>query len=76
MALFSKRTTWKSALAGMITGAVVCVLWKEVGLGAQMYEIVPGFIANYLVIIILNSIIPQQDTAVVREYESVMESMQ
>ncbi len=41
-----------------------------------MYEIVPGFIANYLVIIILNSIIPQQDMAVVREYESVMESMQ
>ncbi len=71
MALFSKKTTAKSALAGMITGAVVCVLWKEIGLGAQMYEIVPGFIANFLVIQIMNRVSPQKDSAILKQFDEM-----
>jgi len=47
-ALFSRKTSWQSALAGMVTGTVVLVLWKQVGLGDTMYEIIPGFAANCL----------------------------
>jgi sodium/proline symporter len=75
MALFSKKTTWKSALSGMVTGAIVCVLWKEVGLGSLMYEIVPGFIANFLVIVIINKFSPQVDSTILDEFKSVVESL-
>jgi sodium/proline symporter len=51
-ALFFKRLGWKSVLAGMITGTVVLISWKEMGLGAQMYEIVPGFLANLIVLVV------------------------
>src|SRR6056297_414634 len=53
-ALFSSRTNWKSALAGMITGTLVLVVWERLGLGAYMYEIVPGFVANSIVIFVVN----------------------
>lgn len=53
-ALFSSRTNWKSALAGMITGTVVLVVWEQLGFGSFMYEIVPGFIANSIVIWLVN----------------------
>ncbi len=75
MALFSKKTTWKSALLGMITGAVVCVLWKEVGLSSTMYEIVPGFISNFIVIIIINKINPQTDSLIINEFEEIKKSI-
>ncbi len=75
MALFSKKTTWKSALMGMITGAVVCVVWKQVGLSSVMYEIVPGFIANFVIIMILNKINPQKDPEILKEFADIKESL-
>jgi Na+/proline symporter len=57
MALFSRRTGWQAALAGMITGTIVLVVWERLGLGAVMYEIVPGFVANFAAILIVNQII-------------------
>ncbi|MDC7242729.1 MAG: sodium/proline symporter PutP [Sphaerochaetaceae bacterium] len=75
MALFSKKTTWKSALLGMITGAVVCVVWKEVGLGSTMYEIVPGFISNFIVMLIYNKFNPQTDSIILTEFEEMKKSI-
>ncbi len=60
-ALFSRRTSWQAALAGMVTGTVVLVIWKQTGLSDQMYEIVPGFAANCAVIAIVNRGIRQSD---------------
>ncbi|MCH8218044.1 MAG: sodium:proline symporter, partial [Planctomycetes bacterium] len=55
-ALFSKRTTWLSALLGMVVGTVVLILWHRVGLDAKLYEIVPGFCANCVTIPLLDPI--------------------
>ncbi len=70
-ALFSRRTTWQSALAGMVTGTVVLVLWKRIGLSETMYEIVPGFAANCLMILAVNFFIGQKDESVLREFDEV-----
>ena len=58
LSILWKRMTEKGALAGMIVGAVVVVLWAEYAnpalkaAGLQtMYEIVPGFIACTLAVI-------------------------
>jgi sodium/proline symporter len=70
-ALFSRKTTWQSALAGMVTGTVVLVLWNQVGLSDTMYEIVPGFIANCLTIFLVNIFIGQKDQSVLKEFDDV-----
>jgi sodium/proline symporter len=56
----------------MVTGTVVLVVWKQVGLSSEMYEIVPGFIANCLMILVVNMIIGQKDEKVLKEYEEVI----
>jgi len=71
-ALFSRRTSWQSALAGMVTGTVVLVLWKQVGFSDTLYEIVPGFAANCLVTFSVNAIIGQKDQNVLKEYDQVV----
>ncbi len=73
-ALFSRKTTWQSALAGMVTGTVVIVLWKQVGLSDTMYEIVPGFIANCLTILLVNLFIGQKDEEVLKEFDDVIKT--
>lgn len=57
LSVFWKRMTYSGALWGMIAGAAVCVAWAEwvnPALAAAalptMYEIVPGFIACWLVV--------------------------
>jgi sodium/proline symporter len=74
-ALFSRRTSWQSALAGMVTGTVVLVLWKQVGLSGTIYEIVPGFAANCLMILLVNLFIGQKDERVLQEFDEVVKTV-
>jgi sodium/proline symporter len=71
MALFSKKSTWQSALSGMIVGAITVVIWKEIGLGSYMYEIVPGFILNFITMAIVVHIKPQTDKKIIAEFAHV-----
>ncbi len=70
-ALFSRRTGWVSALAGMITGTVVLIIWERLGLNSWMYEIVPGFIANALTIWLVNRFAEPADPEVYDRYMGV-----
>ncbi|MBC8470978.1 MAG: hypothetical protein H8D56_16010 [Planctomycetes bacterium] len=74
-ALFSRRTSWQSALAGMVTGTVVLVVWKLIGLSGNMYEIVPGFAANCLTILLVNLFIGQKDECVLQEFDEVIKTV-
>ncbi|MDY6933324.1 MAG: sodium/proline symporter PutP [Spirochaetota bacterium] len=74
-ALFSKRTTWLSALSGMIIGTITLILWKEIGLGEKLYEIVPGFFANALTIYLINHISPAKDREIIQEFIDVEASL-
>ncbi|MCJ0825172.1 sodium/proline symporter PutP [Luteimonas sp. 50] len=50
-----KRMTRNGALAGMLVGAVTVIAWKLVAverMGSALYEIVPGFIAASLAIVV------------------------
>jgi sodium/proline symporter len=71
-ALFSRKTSWQSALAGMVTGTVVLVLWKQIGLSDKMYEIVPGFAANCLMILLMNFFIGQKDERILKEFDDII----
>ncbi|MBR7155958.1 MAG: sodium/proline symporter PutP [Lentisphaeria bacterium] len=71
MALFSRKTTWQAALAGMITGTVVMLLWYFLGLSKYMYEILPGFVANFIAIFIVNAIVKQDNAEIVADFDRV-----
>jgi sodium/proline symporter len=76
MALFSRKTTWKSALSGMLIGTAVLIVWERVGLNAYMYEIVPGFIANFATMLIVNAFSKQEDAEILSTYDSVQETLE
>lgn len=46
--------TRNGALAGMVTGAAVVIAWIALGWSAALYEIVPGFIAGGLAVIVVS----------------------
>ena len=73
-ALFSRKTSWLSALLGMVVGTVVLVVWKELGLGTRLYEIVPGFLANCLTIAVANIFVPQTNPLVLKQFQEVRQT--
>lgn len=52
MTLYSKKLHWKSVFTGMIAGTVTIILWKHLGYGEYLYEIIPAFVFNGAVIYI------------------------
>lgn len=62
--LFWRRMTRLGAIVGMITGAVVVVLWKNylaIALNLPLYEIVPGFFAASLAIVLVSLMQPVRE---------------
>ena len=53
LSVFWKRMTAAGALAGMLAGALVVVFWKPLT-GSGLYEIVPGFIACAVAIVVVS----------------------
>ncbi len=52
LSVFWKRMTRNGALAGVVVGALTVVLWKHTG--SALYEIVPGFIAATVAIVVVS----------------------
>ncbi len=71
MALYSRNSTWLSALCGMIAGTVVMVAWYVLGLNKYMYEILPGFAANFIVMWVVNFFVKQKDPEVFAQFDSI-----
>ncbi|MGQ9372248.1 sodium/proline symporter PutP [Acinetobacter tandoii] len=63
LSLFWKRMTLTGALAGMITGAVMVIVWKNAFGATGIYEIIPGFICATIAIIVFSlfSKAPEKD---------------
>ncbi len=53
LSLFWKRFTYKGAVAGVIGGAVVDVLWLTFMSHTGIYEIIPGFIAGAILAVVV-----------------------
>lgn len=73
MALYSKKTTWYSALSGMVVGTAVMLIWYFSGMNKYIYEIVPGFISNMAVMWIINAIKPNTDQEITEEFNRIKE---
>ncbi|MDO4643730.1 MAG: sodium/proline symporter PutP [Cardiobacteriaceae bacterium] len=74
--VFWRRMTAEGALVGMVVGAVVVVFWAEkvnpwlIQQGLQkMYEIVPGFVACVLAIVIVSLLTPTPKAEVLEKFD-------
>lgn len=77
--LYWKKMTRNGALSGMVTGAATVLLWIYApididgqSLSSLMYEIVPGFILCSLVIYIVSSMSPQNDSAILAKHDEML----
>lgn len=70
LSLFWKRTTYKGAIAGVVGGATIDVLWLIFLSGPTgIYELLPGFIAGLLCCFVVSMI----DKAPSKEVEAIFE---
>ncbi|MDR2741616.1 MAG: sodium/proline symporter [Treponema sp.] len=71
--LFWKRTTFPAAVAGMLTGGVMVILWKnviaKVGGVFAVYELLPAFILSCLVIWIVSLVTAKPSKEIEEEFE-------
>ena len=66
LSLFWKRFTFGGAVAGILAGAAVDILWLAFLGSFGLYEIIPGFIAGFLAAVIV-SLIGSEPSAEVQE---------
>lgn len=72
LALYWRRMTCLGALAGVLTGGLTVVVWKQLSGGLfDLYELVPGFLLSTLAIVAASLLGRPPPAAVVREFDAV-----
>ncbi|MBQ8563219.1 MAG: sodium/proline symporter, partial [Firmicutes bacterium] len=69
LSLFWRRFTYKGAVAGVLTGAVVDVLWLMFMSHTSIYEIIPGFAASLVAAVVVTLL----DKAPAKEVEAIFD---
>ena len=69
LALFWKRFTYSGALAGIIAGFAVDIIWYAFLSGTGVYEIIPGFIAGFIAGVIISLCSAKPDEKVIALFE-------
>lgn len=70
LSLYWRKLTPQGALAGMIVGAVVVIIWANVPLLKDaMYEIVPGFILSLIVTVVVSLMTYKPNPEIDREFD-------
>lgn len=71
--LFWRKMNRSAAFAGMITGGVTVLIWKQLSGGLfDMYEMVPGFLLSSLAIVLATRFGSKPADEVVEEFERVV----
>jgi sodium/proline symporter len=84
LALFWRRTTLSGAVAGMVTGAVTCFVWKFV-LSSNvdlvdahpvfgLYELAPGFVLSLMVTIAVSLVSKKPAQEIIDEFNRVADA--
>ncbi len=70
LSLFWKRLTYKGALAGIISGAIVDIVWLLVLASTGIYEIIPAFIVGLVLSVVVSLIDKAPSAEVVKIFET------
>lgn len=77
LSLYWKRLTYKGAVAGVIGGALIDVLWMYLTPGtalAGIYEIIPGFIGGMILCIVVSLVDKKPGAEVEELFETALNS--
>ncbi|MDR2783062.1 MAG: sodium/proline symporter PutP [Treponema sp.] len=73
--LFWKRTTLPAAVAGMLTGGIMVILWKNIisklGGSFGIYELLPSFILSCVVIFVVSLLTKAPSAEIQKEFEAM-----
>jgi sodium/proline symporter len=73
--LYWKRMTKMGALVGMIVGAVTVIVWEQIDAFKDVYEIIPGFIAGTIAIIIVSLLTAKPSNEVEAEFDEAVKRL-
>jgi sodium/proline symporter len=72
--LFWKRTTFPAAVAGMLSGGIMVIIWKNaikpLGGFFGIYELLPAFIISALVILVVSLATAKPSAEIEKEFEA------
>ncbi|MDX1692190.1 MAG: sodium/proline symporter PutP [Ketobacteraceae bacterium] len=67
LSLYWRRMTAAGAMAGIVTGGITVVVWKQLDGGwFELYEIVPGIVASLVAIVTVSLVSPAPPASVTR----------
>ena len=67
LSLYNKNISAQGAIAGMITGAITVLIWKQLSGGIfELYELLPGFIFAFIAILVFSKIFSVQKDVIER----------
>ncbi|MEW9667291.1 sodium/proline symporter PutP [Ammoniphilus sp. 3BR4] len=69
VSLYWNRMTKWGALAGMIAGAATVIIWTQFPSLKEVYEMIPGFAASLIAIVVVSLLTPQPEAGVQSQYE-------
>lgn len=72
LSLYWRKFTSQGALSGMIIGAITVFIWKNSFLSEYLYEIVPGFILNLIVAVLVSKITYKSIPEVEKEFDETL----
>ena len=72
LSLYWKRMTKIGALAGILTGGITVVVWKQLsGSWFDVYEIIPGVLFAFIAIIVASLLSPPPSTTIQARFDEV-----
>lgn len=73
MSLYWKRMNWQGTLAGIISGGVMVILWRNlIKPYINLYEILPAFVVSVVMIVIVSLLTPEPEAAIQKEFDEYM----
>ncbi|WP_226087793.1 sodium/proline symporter PutP [Mesobacillus sp. S13] len=75
LSLYWKKMTNWGAILGMIAGATTVVIWSNFGLSDVMYEIVPGFIINLIISVVVSLVTSKPNPEIEKEFDMSVENL-
>lgn len=75
LSLFWRRMTKWGALAGMIVGTVTVIVWESIDKFAEVYEIIPGFIAGTLAVVIFSLLSTKPSKEIEEDFNQAVKNL-
>jgi len=75
LSLYWKRMNWQGTLAGILSGGVAVILWKNlVRPYFDLYELLPAFIVSVIFIVVVTKITAKPSVEIDKEFDTFVKS--